>query len=104
MEEGVLKIGGNRIKYWLGKKIKKWGDSLLNSGKYKVVTNPSSKLINPFTLMINFTVDGDKYQLILEGDYKDRYRELGEDGIINIEEKDLFFSISQYQNKWFKKS
>jgi hypothetical protein len=42
--------------------------------------------------------------VILEGDYKERYRDIGEDGIINIEEKDLFFSISQYQNKWFKKA
>lgn len=103
-EDNTLKVGGNRFKYWLGKKIQKWGNRLIESGKYRVVTNPSCKLVNPFTLLINFTVDGnEKYQVILQGDYKKHYKE-SEDSTPDLSEREMLMLINQKQEAWFKKS
>ncbi len=104
IENSVLKVGGNRIRYKIGKRIKSWGSKMMEKGKYKVITNPSCKLINPFTLMINFTIDGsEKYQLILQGDYKKHYKE-SEDYTPDISESELFMLISGSKDKWFKKA
>ena len=103
-EDNTLKVGGNKFKYWLGKKIQKLGNRLIERGKYKVVTNPSCKLVNPFTLLINFTVDGnEKYQVILQGDYKKHYKE-SEDYTPDISEREMLMLINQKQQAWFKKS
>lgn len=104
MTDSSLKLGGNKFQYWLGKKIQKWSNRLIENGRYKVVTNPSCKLVNPFTLLINFTVDGnEKYQLILQGDYKKHYKE-SEDSTPDISEKEMFMLINEKQQSWFKKS
>lgn len=104
IKDSVLKIGGNRIRYKIGKRIKNLGSKMMEKGKYKVITNPSCKLINPFTLMINFTIDGtEKYQLILQGDYKKHYKE-SEDYTPDISENELFMLISGAKDKWFKKA
>lgn len=104
MTDSALKLGGNKFQYWLGKKIQKWSNRLIENGRYKVVTNPSCKLVNPFTLLINFTVDGnEKYQLILQGDYKKHYKE-SEDFTPDISEKEMFMLINEKQQSWFKKS
>ena len=103
IEDSVLKIGGNKFKYWLGKKIQKLGNKLVSKGKYKVVTNPACKLLNPFTLLVTFTVDTtEKYQLVLQGDYKKHYKE-SEDSKPDIGERELFLLINQSQDKWYKK-
>jgi hypothetical protein len=103
IEDSKLYVGGNKIKFWIGSKIEKIGTSLMNNSKPKVVTNPTSMLINPFTLMIKFTVDGiDKYQLILQGDYKKHYKD-SEDHIPDITEEELFIIISSNINNWFKR-
>jgi hypothetical protein len=105
IDNGILKVGGNRIRYSIGKKLKIWGSKIMERGKYKVVTNTSCKLFNPFTLMINFTLDNtDKYQLVLQGDYKKHYKESDDDSDPGIEERELFILINQSQNKWYKKS
>jgi len=103
IKDGSLEIGGNRFTLWLGKKIQKWGTNLINKGKSRIVTNPSCKLINPFTLLINFTVDGtEKYQLIVQGDYKKHYKE-SDDYIPDIGEKEIFIIINTRKDQWFKK-
>jgi hypothetical protein len=110
IEDGTMKIGGNQFRYKLGKRIKKMGEKMMERGKYKIVTNPSCKLINPFTLMINFTLDNtEKYQVVLQGDYKQHYKE--SDGsdvtlhkIPDIPERDIYILINQSQAKWYKKS
>jgi len=103
IKDSTLTLGGNWFKYWLGKKIQNWGVNLITEGKPKLITNPTCKLINPFTLMVNFTVDGsEKYQLILQGDYKKHYKE-SEDYIPDIPEREIFIIISSNRNSWFKK-
>ena len=110
IENSTLRVGGNSIKVWLGDVISTIGDSLSKWGtkysiknKPRLVTNPSAKLINPFTLMINFTVDtNDKYQIILQGDYKQKYKECVE-GQIDLTENDQFMIVNQNTQRWFKK-
>jgi hypothetical protein len=110
IKDGTLKVGGNKLKVWFGKKleniaktISEWGNNMIATNKPIVVTNPSAKLVNPFTLLINFTVDNThKYQIILQGNYKEKYKQ-SEDGIPDIEENDLLMIISDSQNIWFKK-
>jgi hypothetical protein len=102
IKDSILYVGGNKLKHWLGKKIQKIGNKLIENGKPKLVTNPSCKLINPFTLMIYFTVGTDKYQLVLQGDYKKHYKE-SDDCIPDIPEKEMFMIISSKRNSWFKK-
>ena len=53
--------------------------------------------------MINFTVDtNDKYQIILQGDYKQKYKECVE-GQIDLTENDQFMIVNQNTQLWFKK-
>jgi hypothetical protein len=104
IEDNILKIGGNRFKYWCGVRIQKWGNRLIEKGRYRIITNPSCKLVNPFTLLINFTVDtNEKYQVVIQGDYKRHYKE-SEDYTPDITEKEMFMLINQSQKDWFKKT
>lgn len=90
------KIGGNKILHRIGE----W---LATRNKPIVVTNPSCRLVNPFTLIVNFTVDNvDKYQIVLQGDYKERYKEV-DDGAIELPEKEMYALIDDSQKIWFKK-
>ena len=110
IENSTLRIGGNTIKVWIGQTIEKigkflndFGTNIVVKNKPQYVTNPNAKLYNPFTLIINFTVDtSDKYQIVLQGDYKQKYKEC-EDGAINISENEMFMIINQHQSIWFKK-
>ena len=92
----MYKLGGNRVMYNLGKYL---------TDKYMPIsiTNPSCRLLNPFTLIINFTVDtSNKYQIVLQGDYKEKYKEV-EDGAIELTEKEMYVIIHDSQKQWFKK-
>ena len=110
IENSKLKVGGNSFKAWIGQRIESFGSSIMEYGhkiltknKYKIVTNPSAKLCNPFTLIVSFTVDANqKYQLVLQGDYKEKYKE-SEDGVVNMSENDMFVIINSMEDSWFKK-
>ena len=110
IENSTLRVGGNSLKVWFGKFINdigefftKKGTTMVVNNKPKIVTNPSGKLINPFTLIITFTVDtNQKYQVVLQGDYKEKYKEC-ENGEINLSENELFMIINSAQPIWFKK-
>jgi hypothetical protein len=110
IENSTLRVGGNSFKVWFGERVVKIGECLLRKGttvvmnnKPKIVTNPTGRLINPFTLLISFTVDTvHKYQLILQGDYKEKYKE-SENGEIDLTEYELFILINSSQPNWFKK-
>ena len=115
IENGTLKVGGNSIKVWIGKQIEKFGSSLSFYGadmvaknKTKIVTNPTAKFCNPFTIIVSFTVDNsDKYQIVLQGDYKERYKESvrdnNGDSITDMKDEELLITIHQHRNYWFKK-
>jgi hypothetical protein len=117
IENGTMKVGGNTFGIWFGKLInligkeidkfglwlKETGEILAKLNTAKLVTNPSAKLYNPFTLIINFTVDSLlKYQIVLQGDYKKEYKEC-ENGDIKLTEHEIFLIINQHQKEWFKK-
>ena len=106
IENSKLKIGGNTFKVWIGKKIEKFGSlgsKIIENNTPTYVTNPIAKLVNPFTLLISFTVDNTKkYQIVLQGDYKQKYKEC-EDGAINLSENEIFMIINQHQQNWYKK-
>jgi hypothetical protein len=110
IENSKLSIGGNSGLVFLGEQLNELGKVLLNMGekiitnnKTKYVTNPSAVLINPFILLINFTVDvSDKYQIVLQGDYKKNYKDSYE-GNINLSEAELFMIIKTNKPLWFKK-
>lgn len=110
IENSTLRVGGNTLKVWFGEFLNnigefftKKGTNMVINNKPKIVTNPTAKLINPFTLMISFTVDtNQKYQVVLQGDYKDKYKEC-ENGEINLSDNDLFMIINSSQSVWYKK-
>ena len=110
IENSTLRVGGNSIKVWIGEILTSIGDffnkkgtSLIVNNKPKLVTNPTGKLINPFTLLVSFTVDtNQKYQVILQGDYKGKYKEC-ENGEINLTENEIFMLINSSHPLWFKK-
>ena len=104
MDEMTIKeIGGNSITLGLGTKLVKLGEYLVKRGKKTTILNPTCKLLNPFTLVLNFTVDNSsKYQLILQGDYKVKYKDYTtDDNPIGVDE--MFILIVGNQNKWFLK-
>jgi hypothetical protein len=108
--DGTLKLGGNKFNVFFGKKIidfgkflTNFGESITNTNQPKLITNPNSKLINPFTLLINFTVDlNNKHQVILQGNYKERYKE-SEDGSTNLSDEEMLMIIADSEKIWFKK-
>ena len=115
IENGTLKVGGNSIKVWVGKQIEKfgsflstWGLNIVAKNKTKIVTNPTARFCNPFTIIISFTVDNsDKYQIVLQGDYKERYKGSVRDDsgntILDMKDDELLMTIHQHKNEWFKK-
>ena len=111
IENSTLRVGGNTLKVWIGDFLNnigefftKKGTNMVVNNKPKLVTNPTAKLINPFTLMVSFTVDtNQKYQVVIQGDYKEKYKEC-ENGEINLTENELFMIINSAQPIiWFKK-
>ena len=103
-------IGGNKFLLALGSRLTKIGNSLVNLGKSyidkgtkTIISNPTCKLINPFTLIINFTVDNNtKHQLVLQGDYKNKYKEF-QDSENPIDEKEMFMLIKGSTKNWYLK-
>ena len=108
-EKTTYTFGGNKLALWYGKVLKNASESIMKrannlilKGNKIVITNPASKLINPFTLLITFVVDKGKYQLILEGDYKDKYKNQKEDEPL-IPNEELFMMIRSRKKQWFLK-
>ena len=110
IENSKLSVSGNSVLVFLGKQFRGLGKFLFDKGekmisdnKTKYVTNPSAVLINTFILLISFTVDvNDKYQIVLQGDYKQNYKD-SQDGNINLSETELFMIINTNKPLWFKK-
>jgi hypothetical protein len=112
IEDSTLKVGGNMLKLKIGNWIKSigesicdYGDKIIVNNKPKLVTNPSGRLVNPYTLIINFRVDNNsKYQIVLQGDYKEYYKERDiENGNVSMTDETLFMIIYTNENLWFKK-
>jgi len=115
IENGKLIVRGNTVNFWIGQQIEKfgnfinsWGVNMVVKNKTRIVTNPAAKFCNPFTIIINFTVDNtDKYQIVLQGDYKEKYKDSVKDNsgdaILEMKEEELFMTINQHKNEWFKK-
>lgn len=103
IDGSTMRVGGNKIKYWFGNKLLNIGNKITNRNKQRLVTNPSVKLSNPFTLIVSFTVDStEKYQIVTQGDYKKIYK-VAEDLIPEISENEMFMIIESSQSEWFKK-
>jgi len=103
-------FGGNTIKLKLGTWIKsrgeKWvkkGDKLIKKGSKVTVLNPVGRLVNPFTLIISFSANKLKYQIILEGNYKEKYKRIEEEED-SLTEQELLIMIKRYRNQWFLKT
>lgn len=119
-EESRIEIGGNSILLWYGniliriskmfsklsERYNKRGDKFIERGKKIIITNPKAVLYNPFTLIITFTVNNkDKYQLVTQGSYKEKYKEVSEnDNVDNpLTNEEIFYIIRINQDKWFLK-
>lgn len=105
----VIEIGGNKFKLWLGTIISNYGSKLVNKGKTTIISNPSCRLINPFTTIYTFTINNnEKYQLIIQGNYKDKYKEIsqlegGAEENSPITTDEMFLVIANNVKRWFKK-
>lgn len=103
IKDDKLFFGGNKFLFWLGNLLKRWSDYFIEKGKVRIITNPTAKIVNPYTVIIMFLVDGsDKYQVVLQGDFKEKYKN-SEDGKIEIGEKELLMTIDKSSNSWFKR-
>ena len=77
-----LEIGGNALFRKWGKYFTKIGVKYTKKGEKLIVTNPTCKLLNPYLLVINFTVNNtDKYTLSLQGNYKEKYKNSNMGGV-----------------------
>lgn len=125
IENDKMRLGGNTLKIWLGTflvnlsnklsgkvaaYLKEWGESSIDSGRPKYVTNPAAKFYNPFTLVVAFTFDTtQKYQIVLQGDYKQQYKKKikegddSEEGESDLSTEQMFMIISQHRKEWFRK-
>lgn len=109
IEGEKLLIGGNSIYVWLGIKlnqISKWlskkGEEFIYKGTPRIVTNPEAEFINPFLILVKFTVDNtDKYQIVLQNNFIERYKEDKNLEKFTIEEK--YAVIRENQKLWYKK-
>lgn len=96
-------IGGNKFLLSLGNYLTNIGKRLIDKGTKTIISNPTCKLINPFTLIINFTVDNNtKYQLVLQGDYKNKYKE-HQDSENPITNNEMFMVIKSHTKQWYLK-
>jgi hypothetical protein len=96
-------IGGNKFLLSLGNYLTNIGKRLIDKGTKTIISNPTCKLINPFTLIINFTVNNNtKYQLVLQGDYKNKYKE-HQDSENPITNNEMFMVIKSHTKEWYLK-
>lgn len=109
-ESGSISFGGNTFSLWRGKIFKNIGsyfteksEKLIKKGSKITVTNPISRLVNPFTLIIGFTVGKDKYQIITQGNFKEIYKSKGVEEN-PITEQECFILIVANKKEWFLKS
>lgn len=98
-----MEVGGNKIALAIGTYLEKVAKGFIARGRTLTISNPTCKLINPFTLIINFTIDGnEKCQVITQGDYKVKYKEFNtEDNPISDDE--MFIIIKEHKKNWFYK-
>lgn len=83
MKDNTREIGGSTMALWRGRMngriasfFQRRSDKLMKKGNKTIVSNPTCKFINPFTMIFHFTVDNsEKYQLVHQGDFKEFYRE-----------------------------
>jgi len=116
MNEDNIKIGGSTLVLWYGKllgKISKYylarSEKFIDKGKKTIISNPTSEFINPFTILIKFTVDNsNKYQLVLQGEYREKYKSIKEreddDDSPEMNNQELFNLIRSGHDKWFLKA
>lgn len=103
VDGSTMKTGGNRFKFWFGTKLLNMGTRIISRNKQDTITNPTAKLVNPFTLIVSFTVNNvDKYQVVTQGDYKKIYKS-SEDLVPEISESEMFIIIDSSKSDWFKK-
>ena len=50
-EKSIREIGGNKNKLWLGNKLAEISERLIGEGKKTIISNPTYKLVNPFTIV-----------------------------------------------------
>ena len=88
----------------LSKKLQDKSELYIERGKVRKICNPSSKFINPFTILVQFSIDyKENYQLILQGDYRNKYKELGTDEN-PISEQEMVMLTKQNKHLWFSKN
>jgi len=82
MEDNKREIGGSKLSIWYGKllgkiakRYQRRSDKFISKGNKTIVLNPTCKFVNPFILLFSFTVDNtEKYQLVHQGGFKDKYK------------------------------
>jgi len=72
----IREMGGSRLSLKLGNYFAKLSKKYLDKGAKKILSNPTSKFVNPFTLILTFTMNNvDKYQVTMVNDYKEKFKE-----------------------------
>ena len=96
-----MKIQGNVFMQRLGNWLVAIGSGILSKHRTRIVTKAEFDFVNPFTMIVNFTIDNtDKYQILLQGDFKERYKEF-RNGNFAIDDDAMLHIIKTH--KWFKK-
>jgi hypothetical protein len=113
MNKDLTKVGGNPLLVYVGNKLHSLGEWISNIGKNisdknkpYIISNPTYLLVNPFTFLISFSVNGnEKYQIVIQGDYRDLYKKVNRDNDPEIiTEEELLVIISDMRKQWYKKT
>lgn len=106
MEDNKREIGGSTLAIWYGKllgkiakRYQRRSEKFITKGSKTIVANPTCKFINPFTILFSFTVNNtEKYQLVHQGDFKDRYKEWREKTDLYNEKLGIYLSqVEEYE-------
>jgi hypothetical protein len=105
-----MTISGNTLTKRWGEYLTRIGERYIKKGRKYVklgsdinITNPTSRLLTPYILVVNFTVNfTEKYTITTQFDYKELYKIKGsEDNPITMDE--MFKVITHRRDKWFLK-
>lgn len=111
--EHAESMGGNSLILWYGKLLSKISnyysnrsEKYIKKGRKTIILNPRCQFVSRFALMLDFTVDvNSKYQLVIQGDFKEKYKEWEETNKqeMPVGDQEMFEIIKNHKDRWYLK-
>jgi len=97
-----MEIKGNKFLVWLGNILVKQGNKLIKKGEILNITEYTANLVDPFILITKFNINGEKYHIVTQGQYKEKYKEFQTDNL-PLNDNEFFEIINSQKAKWVKR-